>query len=62
MTRADNIKDTLDDLILSFLYYDRKEDDSLPRGAIEEAINNGEVSIAQLCSQFEAALRRSVGQ
>ena len=28
-----------EDLVSNFLYYDRKEDEDLPRGTIEEAIS-----------------------
>lgn len=40
------------DLVSSFLYYDRKEDDILPVGEIEKAIKNGEISIEDIVDRF----------
>jgi hypothetical protein len=37
MSRRDLILGTIDDLVGDFLYYDRKGDEDLPRGAIEIA-------------------------
>jgi hypothetical protein len=52
----DNILNTVDDLVGSFLYYDRKEDEDLPRGSIETAIANKEVSIDEIAAFFKAKL------
>ena len=52
----DNILTTVADLVLSFLYYDRKEDEDLPRGAIEKAIANKDVSIDEIAALFKAKL------
>ncbi len=54
--RRERILDTADDLMGSFLYYDRKEDENLRRGEIEEAISAGEVSVKEILSVFEKAL------
>lgn len=54
-TRRQNILDTADDLMGSFLYYDRKEDDDLPRGAIEDAIKNGEIDVDDIIAVFRKA-------
>lgn len=50
-TRRQLIQDVADDTMGSFLYYDRKEDDRLPRGSIEEAISEGEITIAGLTNK-----------
>jgi len=52
----DIILKTLDDLVGDFLYYGRKEDEDLPRGAIEEAIENKEISIDEIAAFFKFEL------
>jgi hypothetical protein len=56
MTRADLILGTMDDLVTSFLWDDRKEDEDLPRGQIEEALDAGEVTIDEITARFRDAL------
>ena len=56
-TRREHIENTAKDLIGSFMYYDRKEDDNLPRGAIEEAIDAGEITVEEILWIFETGLR-----
>jgi len=62
MSNKDNILNTVDDLVLSFLYYDRKEDESLPRGAIEQAIKNNEVSVDEIAGFFKTKLVEHLGK
>jgi hypothetical protein len=57
-TRKESIQGTLSDLVGRFLYYDRKED--LPVESIEDAVKKGEISIADLVSQFESELREDI--
>ena len=52
----DKILRVADDLASSFLYYDRKEDEDLPVGSIEEAIHNGEVTVDEIVEAFKANL------
>jgi len=59
-TRRNTIAAVVEDLVSNFLYYDRKEDEDLPRGAIEEAISAGEVSVEEIVELFEYALRRGL--
>lgn len=54
--RRQLILDTASDLMSNFLYYDRKGDEELPRGAIEAAIVNGEVTIAEIVQLFHNEL------
>lgn len=55
--RKELIEATVDDLVSNFMYYDRKEDEDLPRGAIEEAIQAGEISVDDIVNLFERHLR-----
>jgi hypothetical protein len=55
-TRRDLILATVEDLMGSLLYYDRKEDDGLPVGAIEEAIEEVEVTVDELVAIFKKEL------
>ncbi len=59
MTRREIILATVCDLVADLLWYDRKEDEELPRGAIEAAIRAGEVTEAEIVAEF--ALRLSDG-
>ena len=40
----DELDDYISDMISNFLYYDRKEDDELEMGDIENSIKNGDIS------------------
>jgi hypothetical protein len=55
-TRAALILDTVTDLVSMFMYYDRKEDEDLPRGEIEEAIAFGEVTVDEIVARFRAGV------
>lgn len=57
----DHIRDTVDDLVSNFLYYDRKEDEDLPRGAIDEFIETGGVTVAEIVEWFDESLNRALG-
>ena len=48
------------DLVSSFLYYDRKEDEDLPCGEIEKAIKNQEISITEIEEYFSKKLREGL--
>lgn len=60
MSRKQKILHAVDDLVTSLMYYDRKEDEELPKGAIEEAVENGEVSREELVERFAAGIRRAL--
>lgn len=53
------ILDVISDLVSKFLYYDRKEDEELPRGAIEEAVKNGEITVDEICEEFKKHIHSS---
>lgn len=59
-TRRKIILNTVDDLVTNFLYYDRKEDKSLPVDAIKEAISVGEIRIMEIVNHFESNLRKGL--
>jgi len=50
----------IDDLITNFLYYDRKEDESLPVGAIEQAIKKGKITADEIINRFKEQLTRNL--
>jgi len=58
--RRDYIFRTVDDVVSGFLFYDRKEDLELPQGGIEEAIEEGELTLDELCEKFTSALRKGM--
>ena len=52
------ILNTVEDLVSSFLYYDRKDDEDLPMNVIETAIQNGEITIEEIVDRFKFHLLR----
>lgn len=48
------------DLVSAFLYYDRKEDEDLPIGAIEKAISDGDISVDEITAQFRKVLESNL--
>lgn len=60
--RLECLTDTIHDLVGSFLYDDRKADEDLPRDAIEEMVNNGEITAEEIASIFEDALIDGLGE
>jgi len=58
-TRREIILDTVSDLVGKLMYYDRKEDEDLPRGAIEEAIKEGEITVQEIVDYFDVALQQA---
>lgn len=59
-TRREHIENCVNDLISNFMYYDRKEDESLAVGAIEEAVAAGEITVDEIVELFERAVRGSL--
>lgn len=57
-TRRQRILNEVEHIVGLLLYYDRKEDNDLPLGAIEEAIKNGEINIEEMVSLFAVELRK----
>lgn len=59
-SRREIILCAVDDLAGAFLYYDRKEDEELQCGAIEEAILAKEITPEEIVQAFEGALRKGL--
>ena len=51
---------TISDTVGRFLYYDRKEDDELPNGAIEEMLSNGQITFDEIVEAFRKELARGL--
>lgn len=47
---------TIKDFISDFLWYDRKEDEELPRGTIEKAVKDGVVTKEEIVDVFREEL------
>lgn len=60
-TRRDLILATAADLALDLVVYDRKEDEDLPRGSVEDAIQAGEVGVGEIVAAFRARLFEALG-
>lgn len=58
----ENIEETIEDLVSGFLYYDRKEDEELPRGAIEKAIKDGLITKEQIVKKFAESLDEGLSE
>lgn len=56
MTKRELILGTVADLVSDFLYYDRKEDEGLPRGAIDAAVEEHVITIDEIVAEFRAEL------
>ncbi|MCW8966154.1 MAG: hypothetical protein OQK82_05660 [Candidatus Pacearchaeota archaeon] len=52
----ETILNHIEDMISDFLCYDRKEDEDLPLGAIEKAINDGDVTVEEIVASFRKHL------
>jgi len=60
MNRGEIIMNTIQDLVSSFFYYDRKEDDDLGVGEIEEAVGNDEISVEEMLHVFETEIKEAL--
>jgi len=54
------ILNVLEDAISDFLYYDRKEDDVLPRRAIQQAVRDGVVTVDELAEKARSVLKSNL--
>lgn len=50
------ILDEISDVVARFVYYDRKDDEEIPRGAIEKAISNGQITRRTIIRHFSNEL------
>lgn len=54
------ILDVISDLVSDFVYYDRKEDEDLPRDSIDLAVQSGQITIDEMVAQFRTSLTESL--
>jgi hypothetical protein len=59
-TRRDLILACIEDAVSDLLYYDRKEDEDLPSGAIEAAVEAGEITVDDMVARFRVALQEGM--
>ena len=50
------VKEVVSDMLSGFLYYDRKEDEDLPVGAIESMIASGDLTVSDIVEMFSQEL------
>jgi hypothetical protein len=62
MTRAELIRVAAEDAVLDLLTYDRKHDEELRPGDIEDAIHDGDVTVEELAELFAACLRDGISR
>jgi len=60
MSKKSLILANVSDLVVNFLYYDRRDDEELKVGCIEESIKNKEISVDEIVKKFENKLRGSL--
>lgn len=53
-----HILGVIGDLVADFLYYDRKDDEGLELGVIEQAVKSGEITIKEMTQTFKEALEK----
>lgn len=51
-----DVLNTISDLVSGFLYYDRKEDETLPRGAIEALVESGKITVDEIVGAFRSGV------
>ena len=54
------ILNTITDLCSNFLYYDRKEDKDLSAEDLEEAVENGTITIDEMVEEFRRHLENTL--
>jgi hypothetical protein len=55
------LENTIKDLVSGLMYYDRKEDEQLPRGAIEGMVSRQETDVDEIIDVFSKELRIRLG-
>jgi hypothetical protein len=51
---------TVEDMVTDLLYYNRKEDEQLPRGVIEEAVASGLITVDEVVACFRHYFEKGV--
>jgi len=60
MDIKESILATTHDLVSNFIYYDRKDDEELPRGAIEQAIKDDATLLDDIVNTFRTELMNNI--
>jgi len=55
-----NLENTICDLVGKLMFYDRKEDEDLPVGAIEAMIKEGKTSVGEIVARFRIELEEGM--
>lgn len=58
--RREKLEATCSDVAIKLFYYDRKEDEELPVGTVEEMILNGEVTVDEILAWICDPIRESL--
>ena len=58
--RKEVILGVVEDLVADFLYYNRKEDECLPRGEIEKAVQRGVITADEIAEAFARSLKENI--
>ena len=56
---TEEIKNTVEDLVTGFVYYDRKEDEDLSVEDLNKSIDTGETTVKEIVSVFKQALKNT---
>jgi len=61
-TVRDMILGYVEDEITDFLYYDRREDEDLELGMIEDAIESGEITTDEMANHWKKCLEKAIDE
>jgi hypothetical protein len=56
----EDLDDVIGDMVIDFIYYDRKQDEKIPQGAIEEAIDVDYLTIDEIVEVFRRKLVKAL--
>lgn len=59
ITARQDILDAISDIVSDFVYYDRKDDDSLSSEELRTAVNRGEITIDEMVNEFRRHLENT---
>ncbi len=59
-TWRQHILNAISDLVSDFVYYDRKSDEDLRVGSIEESIKLNEITVNEIIEAFKNAIQESI--
>lgn len=59
MTKQD-VFDTINDLVVDFLYCDRMECEILPSGSIDKLLKDGKITIKEMAEEFKKCLQNNL--